>query len=46
MRIKIRKAKNGRKIPGIGRYWYSKRLTLKENPCVIAWLWWNIYIGK
>jgi len=23
------------------RYWYPKRLTLKSNPRVHAWLWWN-----
>jgi hypothetical protein len=22
-------------------YWHPKRLTLKENPRVHAWLWWN-----
>ena len=23
------------------RYWYPRRLTLKCNPRVHAWLWWN-----
>jgi hypothetical protein len=22
-------------------YWYPKRLTLKCNPRIHAWLWWN-----
>lgn len=23
------------------RYWYPKRLTMKYNPRIHAWLWWN-----
>lgn len=23
------------------RYWLPKRLTLKSNPAIYAWLWWN-----
>ena len=24
------------------RYWRPRRLTLKHNPRIHAWLWWNI----
>ena len=23
------------------KYWWPKRLTLKHNPRIHAWLWWN-----
>jgi len=23
------------------KYWWPRRLTLKDNPRVHAWLWWN-----
>jgi hypothetical protein len=34
-------AKPTRTVRRAMRYWRPKRLTLKENPPVYAWLWWN-----
>lgn len=34
-------AKPKRKLRQAFQYWWPKRLTLKSNPRVHAWLWWN-----
>jgi len=34
-------AKPTRNIKRALCYWYPKRLTLKDNPRIHAWLWWN-----
>jgi len=44
--MRIVRAKSGRKIPGIFRYWRPRRLTLEANPPVYAWLWWNIALKE
>jgi len=48
LKIKISKAKSGRRIPGIKYYWKPKLLNSitrkKEDPRIYAWFWWNIAI--
>ena len=39
-------ASNWRNIRVRLRYWYPYRLTLKSNPAIYAWLFWNFSFDK